>query len=56
MHGNTQETENKIKTRDYEHVVEEIRAFAQIMKDKGEIIGGLHLESSFENITECING
>jgi 3-deoxy-7-phosphoheptulonate synthase len=56
MHGNTYISEFSHKTRRYEDIINEIRDFWQIHKAVGTIAGGVHLELTGENVTECIGG
>ncbi|MRI83586.1 MAG: 3-deoxy-7-phosphoheptulonate synthase class II [Nitratiruptor sp.] len=53
MHGNTYKTEKGLKTRDFEQILREVRAFFEIHKAEGTIPGGLHLEMTGSNVTEC---
>lgn len=55
MHGNT-ETCAGYKTRRYENVRAEIEAFFDVHEEVGTIPGGLHLEMTGDNVTECIGG
>lgn len=56
MHGNTQQTSYGQKTRKFEDILDEIRRFHQIHHAEGSIAGGVHLELTGENVTECIGG
>ncbi|HPH01635.1 MAG TPA: 3-deoxy-7-phosphoheptulonate synthase class II [Spirochaetota bacterium] len=56
MHGNTSTTEHGYKTRDFALVVEELKAFLEIHKAEGTVAGGVHLELTGENVTECTGG
>ena len=55
MHGNT-ESCNGYKTRRFENVRAEIEAFFDVHEQTGSIPGGVHLEMTGENVTECIGG
>jgi len=55
MHGNT-ETVSGYKTRRYENVRAEVEAFFDVHEQCGTVPGGLHLEMTGENVTECIGG
>lgn len=56
MHGNTFATEEKIKTRRFEDILSEIQQTFAIHRDEGTILGGVHLELTGDNVTECIGG
>jgi len=53
MHGNTIKTDNGYKTRDFESVLGEVKQFFQIHKSEGTVAGGIHLEMTGQNVTEC---
>jgi 3-deoxy-7-phosphoheptulonate synthase len=53
MHGNTFKTDNGFKTREFNNILSEVRQFFQIHKAEGTIPGGLHLEMTGEDVTEC---
>jgi len=54
MHGNTIKTETGYKTREFESILSEVKQFFQIHKAEGSIAGGIHLEMTGQNVTECI--
>jgi len=57
MHGNTKILPNSsIKTRYFKNIWSEIMAFFEIHWENGSIPGGLHLEMTGKNVTECIGG
>jgi len=56
MHGNTYINEQLKKTRKFETILEEILIFCRIHKSEGTVAGGVHLELTGENVTECIGG
>jgi len=56
MHGNTFETETGYKTRRFEDVIEEVRGFFDVHRELGTWPGGLHVELSGEEVTECVGG
>ena len=56
MHGNTYTSEFGQKTRKFEEILAEIRHFFQIHKAEGSVPGGVHLELTGENVTECTGG
>jgi len=55
MHGNT-EQQNGFKTRPYEKIRAEVEAFFDAHEREGTIPGGIHLEMTGENVTECTGG
>lgn len=55
MHGNTENC-NGFKTRRFENIQEEVAAFFDIHEMMGTIPGGIHLEMTGDNVTECIGG
>ncbi|MEU1504504.1 3-deoxy-7-phosphoheptulonate synthase class II [Kitasatospora sp. NPDC005748] len=56
MHGNSRTADNGYKTRHYDHVVEEIAGFLDVHRALGTHPGGLHLEATGEDVTECLGG
>ncbi len=56
MHGNTIKACTGFKTRDVESVLQEMRQFFAIHKAEGTVAGGVHLEMTGRNVTECIGG
>ncbi|PAF51680.1 3-deoxy-7-phosphoheptulonate synthase [Helicobacter sp. 13S00401-1] len=56
MHGNTKTSSSGYKTRDFGDVVSEIKNFFEIHRQNGSIPGGLHLELTGQDVTECIGG
>src|SRR6476660_974938 len=56
MHGNTFESESGYKTRDFEDVVEEVRGFFEVHQGLGTVPGGIHVELTGNDVTECIGG
>ncbi|MDY3199325.1 MAG: 3-deoxy-7-phosphoheptulonate synthase class II [Arcobacter sp.] len=53
MHGNTIKADNGYKTRDFEAILSEVKQFFQIHKAEGTYAGGIHLEMTGQNVTEC---
>ncbi|GAA2394307.1 3-deoxy-7-phosphoheptulonate synthase [Dactylosporangium salmoneum] len=53
MHGNTVTTAQGLKTRLLDTVVREVRAFQCAVRGSGGVAGGLHLETSPDDVTEC---
>eukprot|EP01126_Amoeba_proteus_P034658 TRINITY_DN3461_c0_g1_i14.p1 TRINITY_DN3461_c0_g1~~TRINITY_DN3461_c0_g1_i14.p1 ORF type:complete len:246 (-),score=51.42 TRINITY_DN3461_c0_g1_i14:170-907(-) len=55
-HGNTVSTPTGLKTRRLEAILEEIVQTFDTHKEEGTFLGGLHVEMTGENVTECIGG
>ncbi|WP_321312623.1 class II 3-deoxy-7-phosphoheptulonate synthase [Halarcobacter sp.] len=53
MHGNVEKTDNGYKTRDFANILSEVKQFFQIHKAQGSVAGGIHLEMTGQNVTEC---
>jgi 3-deoxy-7-phosphoheptulonate synthase len=56
MHGNTEESPSGIKTRHFERVVDEVRGFFEVHRALGTHPGGIHVELTGEDVTECLGG
>lgn len=56
MHGNTFATESNIKTRNFDDIIGEIRKTFAIHRSEGSYLGGVHLELTGNNVTECVGG
>ncbi len=56
MHGNTISTADGVKTRNYDTIVREITEAFAIHRGAGSILGGIHLELTGDNVTECVGG
>jgi len=56
MHGNTIKSSNNFKTRPVDSVLREMKEFFQVHKSEGTFGGGVHLEMTGKNVTECIGG
>ncbi|MCX7117677.1 MAG: 3-deoxy-7-phosphoheptulonate synthase class II [Legionellales bacterium] len=56
MHGNTEMTEDLIKTRHFDKILHELQQAVLIHHDMGSHLGGVHFELTGENVTECIGG
>ena len=56
MHGNTIKSSNNYKTRPVDDILTEMKQFFQIHKAEGTHAGGVHLEMTGKNVTECIGG
>jgi 3-deoxy-7-phosphoheptulonate synthase len=56
MHGNTEKTSTGVKTRRFANIVSELEQAFDIHAACGSRLGGVHLELTGENVTECIGG
>jgi 3-deoxy-7-phosphoheptulonate synthase len=56
MHGNTFRAENGYKTRQLRDIVAEVDGFFAVHRDEGTHPGGVHLELTGEDVTECLGG
>jgi 3-deoxy-7-phosphoheptulonate synthase len=56
MHGNTIKSSNNFKTRPVDAILTEMKQFFQVHKAEGTFAGGVHLEMTGKNVTECIGG
>jgi 3-deoxy-7-phosphoheptulonate synthase len=56
MHGNTLTATNGYKTRPFDRILSEVKSFVEICKAEGVHPGGVHLEMTGQNVTECLGG
>ena len=56
MHGNTVTSTTGYKTRDFERILAEVRAFFAVHAAEGSYPGGLHFEMTGQDVTECRGG
>ncbi|HSO70284.1 MAG TPA: 3-deoxy-7-phosphoheptulonate synthase class II [Arachnia sp.] len=56
MHGNTFEAANGYKTRSFTDVVDEVNGFFDVHEELGTWPGGLHVELTGDDVTECVGG
>jgi 3-deoxy-7-phosphoheptulonate synthase len=56
MHGNTFESASGYKTRDFDDVVDEVRGFFEVHRGLGTHPGGIHVELTGNDVTECLGG
>jgi 3-deoxy-7-phosphoheptulonate synthase len=56
MHGNTFESSTGYKTRRFEDVMDEVRGFFESHKAAGTHPGGVHIELTGDDVTECLGG
>jgi 3-deoxy-7-phosphoheptulonate synthase len=56
MHGNTEETADGVKTRHLDRIIDEVDGFFDVHTALGTHPGGLHVELTGDDVTECIGG
>jgi len=56
MHGNTVKSSNGYKTRPFDRVLAEVRGFFAAHQAEGSHAGGVHVEMTGQDVTECIGG
>lgn len=56
MHGNTTTSSTGYKTRNFEHVLGEVKGFFRVHAAEGTHPGGVHFEMTGQNVTECTGG
>jgi 3-deoxy-7-phosphoheptulonate synthase len=56
MHGNTRVTADGVKTRNFEEILGELDQAFDIHAECGSCLGGIHIELTGEDVTECIGG
>jgi 3-deoxy-7-phosphoheptulonate synthase len=56
MHGNGFESPSGYKTRRFDDIIEELRGFFEVHKALGTVPGGVHLELTGSDVTECLGG
>ncbi|WP_091742801.1 class II 3-deoxy-7-phosphoheptulonate synthase [Phenylobacterium immobile] len=56
MHGNTLTAANGYKTRPFDRILSEVKSFVEICKAEGVHPGGVHLEMTGQDVTECLGG
>jgi 3-deoxy-7-phosphoheptulonate synthase len=56
MHGNTIKSSTGYKTRPFDRVLAEVRGFFAVHQAEGTYAGGIHLELTGQDVTECIGG
>ncbi|WP_234386546.1 3-deoxy-7-phosphoheptulonate synthase [Streptomyces sp. ERV7] len=56
MHGNTVQTRTGYKTRHFDQVLDEVRGFVEVHRALGTHPGGLHVELTGADVTECLGG
>ena len=56
MHGNTISTAAKVKTRSFDSILGEVRGFFDAHAAEGSWAGGVHVEMTGQEVTECVGG
>jgi 3-deoxy-7-phosphoheptulonate synthase len=56
MHGNTEESPSGHKTRHFDRVMDEVAGFFEVHQRLGTHPGGIHVEHTGEDVTECLGG
>jgi 3-deoxy-7-phosphoheptulonate synthase len=56
MHGNTITAASGYKTRPFDLILKEVRNFFEVHLAEGSYAGGVHLEMTGQNVTECTGG
>lgn len=56
MHGNVVKAANGYKTRPFERILAEVRGFFAAHRAEGTFAGGIHIEMTGQNVTECTGG
>ena len=56
MHGNTIKSSKGIKTRPFDRILDEVKENLNVHRAEGSYAGGIHLEMTGQNVTECTGG
>ena len=56
MHGNTHDSSTGHKTRHFDRIVDEVQGFFEVHRALGTHPGGIHVEITGEDVTECLGG
>ena len=56
MHGNTVKAAGGLKTRPFDRILSEVRGFFAVHRAEGSHAGGIHIEMTGQNVTECTGG
>ena len=56
MHGNVIKSESGFKTRPFERILAEVRGFFAVHRAEGTHAGGIHIEMTGQDVTECTGG
>ncbi|MGD8976220.1 MAG: 3-deoxy-7-phosphoheptulonate synthase class II [Gammaproteobacteria bacterium] len=56
MHGNTESTSSGLKTRRFDNILREVELAFEIHREAGSYLGGVHVELTGDDVTECTGG
>ena len=56
MHGNTIKSDSGRKTRRFDNILQEVKSNIEVHQSEGSHAGGIHLEMTGQNVTECTGG
>jgi 3-deoxy-7-phosphoheptulonate synthase len=56
MHGNTESTAQGYKTRRFDNILSEVRSSFEVHAAENSVLGGVHIELTGEDVTECTGG
>jgi len=56
MHGNTVKSSNGYKTRPFDRILAELRRFFAVLQSEAGWAGGIHIEMTGKDVTECVGG
>lgn len=56
MHGNTESTATGIKTRQFDNILDEVQGSFEVHAARSSVLGGIHVEITGDNVTECMGG
>ncbi len=56
MHGNTENSQSGLKTRRFENILRELDISFRVHEEMGSYLGGVHVELTGEDVTECTGG
>jgi len=56
MHGNVIKAESGYKTRPFDRILNEVRGFFAVHRAEGTHAGGIHIEMTGQDVTECVGG
>lgn len=56
MHGNTRESVSGYKTRVFDEVIAEVEGYFEVHRELGTFPGGIHIELTGDDVTECVGG
>jgi len=56
MHGNVIKSDSGLKTRPFDRILDEVRGFFEVHRAEGTHAGGIHIEMTGQDVTECTGG